>query len=89
MHVPLFNRAITFFLQFVEDYEPTRADSYSQTIQVDGQDVRVDVMDTAGEEEYASVRDSLYRSGDGFLAVFAVTDRESLHAIEGFLYASR
>jgi small GTP-binding protein len=60
---------------FVEQYEPTKADSYRKTIPLDGHEVILDIMDTAGQEEYASVRDNYLRSGDCFLIVFSLVDR--------------
>jgi len=62
---------------FVEEYEPTKADSYRKTIPLDDHEIILDIMDTAGQEEYASVRDNYLRSGDGFLCVFSITDRSS------------
>ena len=35
---------------FIEEYEPTKADSYRKKTQLDGEDVEVDILDTAGQE---------------------------------------
>ena len=35
---------------FVEEYEPTKADSYRKKTQLDGEDIEVDILDTAGQE---------------------------------------
>lgn len=40
---------------FVDEYSPTRADSYRKKIWLDGQEMQVDILDTAGQEEYAAV----------------------------------
>ncbi len=37
----------------------------------------LDVLDTAGQEEYSSVRDQYTRQSDGFLIVYAVDERTS------------
>jgi hypothetical protein len=37
------------FLQFVEDYEPTKADSYRKKVMLDSHEVQVDILDTAGQ----------------------------------------
>ena len=34
--------------QFVEDYEPTKADSYRKKVQLDTDEVQIDILDTAG-----------------------------------------
>lgn len=66
--------------EFVEDYEPTKADSYRKKIMLDGQEIQVDILDTAGQEDYAAIRDNYFRSGEGFLCVFSITEQESLNA---------
>jgi GTPase SAR1 family protein len=48
----------------------------------------LDILDTAGQEEYSAVREQYIRTGDGFLIVYSVTDRRSLmeaEAIYNFL----
>uniref|UniRef100_A0A6G1SMB8 small monomeric GTPase n=2 Tax=Aceria tosichella TaxID=561515 RepID=A0A6G1SMB8_9ACAR len=64
--------------EFVEDYEPTKADSYRKKIVLDNQEMQIDILDTAGQEDYAAIRDNYFRSGDGFLCVFSITELESL-----------
>ena len=32
-------------------------------------------MDTAGQEDYAAIRDNYFRSGEGFLCVFSITEK--------------
>lgn len=66
--------------EFVEDYEPTKADSYRKKIILDGEEIQVDILDTAGQEDYAAIRDNYFRSGEGFLCVFSITEQESLDA---------
>lgn len=68
--------------EFVEDYEPTKADSYKKRLILDGREVQVDILDTAGQEDYAAIRDNYFRSGDGFLCVFSITELESLTAAQ-------
>ncbi|XP_051913455.1 ras-related protein O-RAL-like [Hippocampus zosterae] len=66
--------------EFVEDYEPTKADSYRKKVVLDGEDVQIDILDTAGQEDYAAIRDNYFRSGEGFLLVFSITEYESFVA---------
>ncbi len=37
------------------DYHPTRADSYTKTLLVDGHKVSLDILDTAGQESFSAV----------------------------------
>ena len=71
-------------LQFVEDYEPTKADSYRKKVVLDGEEVQIDILDTAGQEDYAAIRDNYFRSGEGFLCVFSITEQESFQATAEF-----
>ncbi len=41
--------------QFVVDYEPTKADSYRKAVMLDGEEVQIDILDTAGQENYAGL----------------------------------
>ncbi|KAM9308226.1 ras-related protein Ral-A [Gastrophryne carolinensis] len=70
--------------QFVEDYEPTKADSYRKKVVLDGVEVQIDILDTAGQEDYAAIRDNYFRSGEGFLCVFSITEQESFAATADF-----
>ncbi|XP_041936939.1 ras-related protein Ral-B-like [Alosa sapidissima] len=70
--------------EFVEDYEPTKADSYRKKVVLDGEDVQIDILDTAGQEDYAAIRDNYFRSGEGFLLVFSITELESFSASSEF-----
>jgi small GTP-binding protein len=65
---------------FVVEYEPTKADSYRKDLSIDGDHISLDIMDTAGQEEYVNVRDNYLRAGDGFLCVFSLTERDSFRA---------
>ncbi|KAI9031554.1 small GTPase superfamily [Phycomyces nitens] len=69
---------------FVEEYDPTKADSYRKKIMLDGHECDIDILDTAGQEEYAAIRDNYYRSGEGFLCVFSVCEYESFEHAQEF-----
>ena len=69
---------IQFFQKmFVEDYDPTIEDSYIQHVEVDRQVCVLDVLDTAGQEEFSALREQYMRKGDGFLIVYSVIDSNS------------
>ncbi|KAI6240060.1 Ras-related protein Ral-a [Aphelenchoides fujianensis] len=70
--------------EFVEEYEPTKADSYRKRVVLDGEDCSVDILDTAGQEDYSAIRDNYYRSGEGFICVFSITDGGSFEATYEF-----
>ncbi|KJH53053.1 Ras family protein [Dictyocaulus viviparus] len=71
-------------LQFVEEYEPTKADSYRKKVVLDGEECSIDILDTAGQEDYSAIRDNYYRSGEGFICVFSILDMDSFDATTEF-----
>lgn len=44
---------------FVTDYDPTIEDNYRKQCAVDGEVVMLDILDTAGQDEYAALRDQV------------------------------
>ena len=69
---------------FVEDYDPTIEDSYMQHTEIDNQWCILDVLDTAGQEEFSAMREQYMRKGDAFLLVYSVTDKASFMNIRHF-----
>jgi len=79
--------AITIqFIQsyFVTDYDPTIEDSYTKQCVIDDIPAKLDILDTAGQEEFSAMREQYMRSGEGFLLVFAVTDKASFDEMYKF-----
>ncbi|CAH1800035.1 unnamed protein product [Owenia fusiformis] len=69
---------------FVTDYDPTIEDSYTKQCVIDDVVARLDILDTAGQEEFSAMREQYMRSGEGFLLVFSVADRSSFDQIYKF-----
>ncbi|XP_076812366.1 ras-related protein R-Ras2-like [Clavelina lepadiformis] len=69
---------------FVTDYDPTIEDSYRKQCVIDGKVAKLDILDTAGQEEFSAMREQYMRSGEGFLLVFSVADKLSFNEIHNF-----
>jgi len=69
--------------RWVEKYDPTIEESYSTTIDVDGKALHVEILDTAGQDEYTPLRETFMHTGDGFMLVYAITDDQSLEELVG------
>jgi GTPase KRas protein len=69
---------------FVETYDPTIEDSYRKQVQIDGQSCMLEVLDTAGQEEYIALRDQWIRDGEGFVLVYSISSRSSFQRIQKF-----
>uniref|UniRef100_A0AC34RKM8 Uncharacterized protein n=1 Tax=Panagrolaimus sp. JU765 TaxID=591449 RepID=A0AC34RKM8_9BILA len=67
---------------FVTDYDPTIEDSYTKQCFLDDSVCKIEVLDTAGQDEFSTMREQYLRTGDGFLLVFSVTNRESLEYVK-------
>ncbi|CAF1002441.1 unnamed protein product [Adineta steineri] len=63
---------------FFSDYDPTIEDSYVKQCLIDNQIAQLEILDSAGQEEFKPMRDQYVRVGEGFLLVFSLTDRRSL-----------
>jgi GTPase KRas len=51
---------------------------------IDTEDALLDVLDTAGQEEYSAMREQYMRTGEGFLLVYSITSRQSFEEIMTF-----
>ena len=69
---------------FVETYDPTIEDSYRKQVVIDQQSCMLEVLDTAGQEEYTALRDQWIRDGEGFVLVYSITSRSSFSRITKF-----
>ena len=67
---------------FISEYDPTIENSYRRAVQLHGENYILDILDTAGEEEYSVIKDQYYRAGEGFVFVYSVTCKSSLEDIE-------
>lgn len=66
-------------------YDPTIEDSYRKTTEVDTQPCTLDILDTAGQEEYASLRGEYMTEGKGFLLVYSVVAKETFEEMDKFM----
>jgi len=69
---------------FVQIYDPTIEDSYRTSISVDNQIVSLDILDTAGQEEYSALRDQYMRNGDGYVLVYSITSSQTFVEVNLF-----
>lgn len=66
-------------------YDPTIQDSYMKEVDIEGQKYFLEVIDTAGQDEYDALRDQYMRESDGFLIVYDITDRQSFAQVNDFV----
>jgi len=70
--------------EFVEDYDPTIEESYRKDLVIENRPCTVEIQDTAGQEEYGSIRDKYLRSGEGFLLIYSIVSQHTLGEVKSF-----
>lgn len=66
----------------MEKYDPTIEDFYRKEIEVDGSPCVLEILDTAGTEQFASMRDLYIKNGQGFLVVYSITNHQTFQDIK-------
>lgn len=62
---------------FIEKYDPTIEDFYRKEIEVDSSPSVLEILDTAGTEQFASMRDLYIKNGQGFILVYSLVNQQS------------
>ena len=70
--------------KFAEDYDPTIEDSYRKQTTIDDISCKMEILDTAGQEEFGSMQDQWIRQGNGFLLVYSVISSGTFEKIATF-----
>jgi len=72
---------------FTKDYKKTiGVDFLERQVYVDGEDVRLMLWDTAGQEEFDAITKAYYRGAQSCVVAFSLTDRKSFEAVESWLH---
>lgn len=67
---------------FVESYYPTIENSFTKAINHRQEEYVLEIMDTAGQEEYSIINENYLVGIHGYLFVYSVTLRQSFELIE-------
>ena len=68
--------------KFPTEYVPTVFDTFTATVHVDGRPRTLELLDTAGQEDYERLRALSYHETDVFILCYSIVHRPSLENIE-------
>jgi len=69
---------------FTKEYDPTIENSYKSQVTVDGKACMINILDTAGQEEYIAMIDQHIQAGVGFALVYSITSKQSFEGVARF-----
>ena len=75
--------AITFrFInnKFPTEHDTTIEDSYSIPAKIDDIQCQLEILDTAGQDDYQTMLDTWINSADGFILVYSIDNKESFES---------
>ncbi|KAF9516922.1 hypothetical protein BS47DRAFT_583040 [Hydnum rufescens UP504] len=67
---------------FVDSYDPTIEEAYTKHIVVDGELCSLEVLDTAGVEQFTALNEYYIKGGTGFVLVFSLTQATTMREVE-------
>lgn len=70
--------------KFVAEYDPTIENMYQRNLIIDNDVFKLEILDTAGQEEYSIMQDQYIRSGHGFIVVFSVANQRTFGEVKKF-----
>ncbi|KAF1757615.1 hypothetical protein GCK72_014071 [Caenorhabditis remanei] len=67
---------------FVHNYDATIEDSYRKLSKVDAENARLEILDTAGTEQFTGMRETYYRTAQGFVLVFSLAETSTFENLK-------
>ncbi|CAF2515952.1 unnamed protein product [Rotaria sp. Silwood2] len=69
---------------FMPKYDPTIEDVYKTTIEIDEKTYSLEILDTAGTDEFSAMKDLYVKDSQGFLLVYSITSQATFNDIQGY-----
>ncbi|EAL45777.1 Ras family GTPase [Entamoeba histolytica HM-1:IMSS-B] len=67
---------------FLVKYDPTIEDSYRKQLDLDGQQYVLEILDTAGTEQFTAMRDLYMKTGQGFVLVYSIIAQSTYNDLD-------
>ncbi|CAF3239146.1 unnamed protein product [Rotaria socialis] len=69
---------------FMSKYDPTIEDVYKKTVEIDGRQYSLEILDTAGTEDFSAMRDLYVKNSHGFVLVYSITSQATFNDLDEF-----
>lgn len=69
---------------FLPKYDPTIEDVYKKVVEIDEKQYSLEILDTAGTEEFSAMRDLYVKNGQGFVLVYSITSQATFNDLNEF-----
>ena len=66
----------------MEEHDATIEDKFTVFETIDDKQYQINILDTAGEEDYQSMLDQWIEAADGFLLVYSIDDKNTFEVLE-------
>ena len=66
--------------KFPTEHDTTIEDSYSIPAKIDDIQCKLEILDTAGQDDYQTMLDTWINSADGFILVYSIDNKESFES---------
>eukprot|EP01119_Soliformovum_irregulare_P009007 TRINITY_DN2211_c0_g2_i1.p1 TRINITY_DN2211_c0_g2~~TRINITY_DN2211_c0_g2_i1.p1 ORF type:complete len:617 (+),score=167.08 TRINITY_DN2211_c0_g2_i1:91-1941(+) len=66
------------------DCTPTLEYTYHHTCFIDGEETKIEILDTTGDDTYEHLRGNWYQRGEGYILLFDITNNRSIQEIQSF-----
>jgi small GTP-binding protein len=69
---------------FVDHWDPTIEDAYRKAVDVDATQCQLEILDTAGQDDFESLRPQWMMDKDGYIFVYSMDKEQSLAELNPF-----
>ena len=70
--------------KFDGDYNPTIEDLFEKLISIDGCKCKINILDTAGQEDFKGLREGQMKGKDGYIMCYSLGDYSTFDDLESF-----
>jgi len=70
--------------RFMEEYDPTIEESFYKNVDTTNGPLKLEILDTAGQDDFSAIRQEYYRKADGVIGVFDVNNLMTFIKLKDF-----